>query len=49
MGLKNEAELEANVSSLSRGPLPESVMPAMAGLSLSDRTLVDPVYWQDLI
>ena len=49
MGLKSEAELESNVSGLSRGPLPEAVMPALAGLSLSDRTLVDPIHWQDLI
>ena len=49
MGLKNEAELDSNVAGLSRGPLPEAVMPALAGMSLSDRTLVDPVYWQDLI
>ena len=49
MGLKNEAELESNVSSLTRGPLPEAVMPAMAGMSLSDPTLVDPTSWQDLI
>ena len=49
MGLKNEAELEANVSCLSRGPLPEAVMLAMAGMALSDRTLVDPTCWQDLI
>ena len=49
MGLKSEAELESNVSGLSRGPLPDAVMPALAGLSLSDRTLVDPIHWQDLI
>ena len=49
MGLKTESELESNVSGLSRGPLPEAVMPALAGLSLSDRTLVDPIHWQDLI
>ncbi len=49
MGLKSEAELESNVSGLSRGPLPEAVMPGLAGLSLSDRTLVDPIHWQDLI
>ena len=45
MGLKNEAELESNVSCLSRGPLPEAVMPAMAGMSLCPiRTLVDPTH-----
>lgn len=49
MGLKNEAELESNVSGLSRGPLPEAMMPALAGLSLSDPALVDPTHWQDLI
>ena len=49
MGLKNEAELESNVSGLSRGPLPEAMMPALSGLSLSDPALVDPTHWQDLI
>ena len=49
MGLKNEAELESNVSGLWRGPLPEAMMPALAGLSLSDPALVDPTHWQDLI
>lgn len=49
MGLKNEAELESNVSGLSRGPLPEGMMPALAGLALSDPDLVDPTRWQDLI
>lgn len=49
MGLKNEAELESNVSGLSRGPLPEGMMAALAGLSLSDPDLVDPTHWQDLI
>ena len=49
MGLKSESELEANIPGLSRGPLPEVMMSALAGLSLSDQTLVDPIHWQDLI
>ena len=49
MGLKNEAELESNLSILTRGNLPEALMTILETLSIEDQTLVDPTYWQDLI
>jgi len=49
MGLKNEVELQDNLSSFAKGALPEDLMSKIKALPQPDPTLADPLYWEDLI
>jgi len=49
IGVKNVAELEANLADAQRGSLPEELMPRLQELSFGDDPIVDTRNWQDLI
>ncbi len=46
VGTTSIPELEANVSALNAGPLPQPVLAALENITVEDAALLDPGNWQ---